>query len=347
MAPLRVAERALDDEVADERDVARVRHRDVQPPARRGDVEQPAQHRVRVDQVLQHVVTADRVERRREMVQLGLGGAHRDLVVERRGRPRPPPAASRSRRARSRPRRAARGRPRPPRSPRRAPGPAVAAGPRPGRDGRSRSSRSASAGPAPVRRSRRGSVRVAAPPRHRVGELARHGAGAPCDGHEDRERQQRRGDRGETRHERHERGRDRGGEARAGTPSSGRRSDRARSRSSSAVTARTDSPATAAIAAPVASDGGISSAPRPSTVTSAPRFIATSARCRWIDTSPNPQTCVRNAGISTKHCSWSTPALGRNCSPPRITTIGSAAIAITRTSAIDTTREASARRCSA
>ena len=70
MSPRRVAERSADDEVANEREVARVRHADVQEGARRRDGEQPAQHRLGIRQVLEHVVGEDRVERRLEVGEL-------------------------------------------------------------------------------------------------------------------------------------------------------------------------------------------------------------------------------------------------------------------------------------
>ncbi len=80
--PLRVAEGAAHDEIAQQRPVPRIRHRDVQERAGRSDVMELRQHRAWVDEMLEHVVGEDRVEGLRDGAEHVFDAALEDGVVD-------------------------------------------------------------------------------------------------------------------------------------------------------------------------------------------------------------------------------------------------------------------------
>jgi GT2 family glycosyltransferase len=81
MAPLRVAEGAANDQVAQQRPVARVRHRGVQESVGRGDVAEAGQHTTGLAEVLEDVVGEDRVERPRNGGEYVLDASLDHVVV--------------------------------------------------------------------------------------------------------------------------------------------------------------------------------------------------------------------------------------------------------------------------
>ena len=83
VAPLGVAERALEDQVLHQRDVARVRQRHLQPRARRRDAVEVGHHAIGVDEVLQHIEAQDRVEGAVELLERVLDRRRDDVVVVR------------------------------------------------------------------------------------------------------------------------------------------------------------------------------------------------------------------------------------------------------------------------